>query len=205
MATDIDIASQALLLLRANTISSFSDDSNEAEIVNTMYEDFVQQILTLHPWTFATKKRLLNQDSTDPVNEYTYSHVIPGEALLLWAVFDSDEVGAKPVRDYDIYGVEGGRRIFSDYPELYADYTVYTDEPNWPSYFVQFAIHAFAAHIAIPVTHNTALAEYYERKAYGSANANRKGGLLGVAMSTDSKQKRNEYIVSSPLVEARFS
>ena len=206
MATNISVASQALLLLRANTISSFSEASNEAEICNIMYEEHIKQLLSIYPWTFATKKAQLNQDSTDPIGEYTYSHIVPAEALLIWALFTSDDIGANPVNDYDIYGDTTGalRRIYSNHEALYADYTIYIPENNWPPYFAQFAINSFASYIAIPVTGKADLADYYERKAYGSPSANRKGGLFGVAVSTDSKQKRNEYVVSSPLVDARF-
>jgi hypothetical protein len=202
MTTNVSIASQALLLLRANTISSFADDSNEAEIINVMYSGFVANLLGMYPWTFATKKRQLNQDSTPPIAEYSYSHIIPSECLLLWALFQN--TGGTPVRDYDIYSTEGGRRIYSNYPALYADYTIYTDEANWPPYFVHFAINALAAYIAVPVTGSQALAEQYNRIAYGSLNSNGKGGLFASAAATDSKQKRNEFIVSSPITEARF-
>ena len=205
MTTDIEIASQACLLLRAETISSFSEDKSEAQIMNTLYGSFVESILAIYPWTFATKKRQLNQDTTAPIGEYQYSHIIPSECMLLWALFSTNSVNSVPITDYDIYGVEGGRRIYSNYSALYGDYTVYTNENNWPAYFRNFAIHALAAHVAIPITGDSDLAAYYTRVAYGSDTANRKGGLLGVAMSTDSKQKRNEYIFSSPIVAARFS
>jgi len=206
MTTDIEIASQALTLLRADTISSFSQGTNEAEICDLLYASHIQYILSIYPWTFATKKRMLNQDTTDPINEYTYSHIIPSEALLIWAVFNTDAVGATPVRDYDVYSDgASARRIFSNHPALYADYVIYPDENAWPAYFTQFAIVSFAARLAVPVTGNADLAAYYEKEAYGSATANKKGGLFGVATATDSKQKRNEYIFSSPITEARFS
>ena len=205
MATNISIASQALLLLRANTISSFSEDTNEADVCNVLYEEHVKHLLSIYPWTFATKKRLLSQDSTAPINEYTYSHIIPAETLLIWAVFNTDQVGAAPVRDYDIYGTESARRIFSNHETLYADYTIYPDENVWPAYFTQFAIHSLAATLAIPVTGNSDLAAHYDQIAYGTGSSNRKGGLFGIAAATDSKQKRNEFIFSSPFTEARFS
>lgn len=205
MTTNVSIAAQALLLLRAEPFAAFTDDTNEAEICTVMYDEHIKSLLSIYPWTFATKKRQLNQDTVDPINEYTYSHIIPAECLLLWAVFNSDAVGVPPVKDYDIYNAETARRIFSNHEALYADYTIYADENIWPGYFTQFAIHSLAAHLAIPVTGNSDLATMYEQKAYGSASANRKGGLYGVAVATDSKQKRNEFIVSSPITEARFS
>lgn len=124
---------------------------------------------------------------------------------MIWAVFNSNQVGIKPVNDYDIYGTDSARRIFSNHETLYADYTIYPSESVWPSYFTQFAINSLASILAIPVTGNSELATYYAQMAYGTANSNRKGGLFGVAAATESKQKRNEYIVSSPFTEARFS
>lgn len=203
--SNIDICSQALTLLRADPISSFADGSNEADICNQLYEDFVKSLFAAYPWTFATKKARLNLESTAPINEYKYAFIVPSEALLVWAVFDSEQTGIAPISDYDIYASDGTRRIYTNRSPLYADYTVYLDEANWPPYFTQFAVHALAAHLAMPVTHNVTLAEYYNTKAYGSLSGNGKGGLFGQAASIDSKQKRNEYIFSSPFTEARFS
>jgi hypothetical protein len=204
MATRESVASQALILLRANTISSFSEEG-EGEIVNTLYEPHIQGLLSIYPWTFATKKRMFSQDSTAPINEYTYSHILPAETLLLWALFDSNQVGATPVNDYDIYGTDTARRIFSNYSTLYGDYVFRADESVWPPYFEQFAVYSLASVLAVPVTGNADLSSMYETMAYGSGNSNRKGGLFGVATSMESKQKRNEFIVSSPLIDARFS
>lgn len=205
MTTSVSIASQALSLLRANTISSFSDETNEAEICNQLYDQHIKYLLSVFPWTFATKKRQLSQDSTDPVNEYTYSHIIPSEALLIWALFNSDNVGATPVQDYDIYGTDTARRIFSNYESLYADYTFYPNESQWPHYFAELAAVSFASKIAIPVTGNADLAKLYEEQANGGPSSNYKGGLFGIASGTESKQKRNEIITSSPFTSARFS
>ncbi len=204
--TNVTVANQALRLLRATpVVSTFNDGSAAGNILLDMYDDHIKALFSMYPWTFATKKALLVADATSPVNEYKYSHEIPAEAMLVWAVFNSSLVGARPVVDYDMYGSETERFIFSNYPTLYADYTIDRAEAVWPYYFVQFAVHSLAAHIAMPVTGNMELADYWYRKAYGSANANGKGGFYGIATSTDSKQKRNEYIISSPLTEARFS
>ena len=205
MASKEDIASQALLLLRADTIASFADDSNEAQIINTMYSDFITSQLSMYPWTFATKKRLLSRETDTPVNEYNYIHIVPAEAMLIWAVFNTDSVGSVPFNDYDIYGAASCRRIYSNYEDLYADYTFYADESTWHPTFVNFITNALASRLAIPVTGDVQLADYYRNIAYGSQQGNSKGGLLGVAMATDSKQKRNEYIFSNPIVSARFS
>lgn len=203
--SSIDICSQALTLLRAAPISSFSEGTNEADICGQLYEDFVKNLLASYPWTFATKKAMLNREAQTPINEYKYIHIVPADALLIWAVFDSNQTGIAPVNNYDIYASDGTRRIYSNYETLYADYTFFASEANWPPYFTQFVTHALAAHLAVPVCHDDTLAQYYSVRAYGSTSGNMKGGLFGAAAATDAKQKRNEFIFSSPFIAARFS
>lgn len=203
-SSDIDIASQALGLLRANTISSFDEGTNEADIAKLYYEDFAQDILTRHPWSFATKKRRINQ-TTAPLNEWRYAHIVPAEALRIWAVYNSGQVGATPVNHYDIQAPDGKRVIMSNNPDLWLEYTVYTDETNWPGYFTHFAIYAFAALIALPVTDDDSLAQQMYQQAWGTPSDGEKGGKFSVAAGTDSQQKPAEIIYQSPFIDARFS
>lgn len=204
VSTNVDIASQALGLLRANTINSFDDGSNEADIVKLYYNDFIQDILTRYNWSFAIKKRLLNQ-TTAPLNEYRYAHIVPAEALRIWSLFPVGTVGAKPINDYDIQAPDGKRKIFSNNNVLYAEYTVYTDESNMPAYFTNFAIYAFAALIALPVTDDAALAESMHQMAWGVPSDGEKGGKFAVATGIDAQQRPAETIVQSPFIDARFS
>lgn len=199
-----DVCSQSLGLLREGGITSFSDGTNSSDICGLFYDDWVRDVLTRYPWSFATKKRALNQDSTAPVNEYQYSHILPAECLKLWAVFDSDEVNARTLTEYDVQQVGNSRRIYSNFENLWVDYTVYVPESSWPAYFVHFAIHALAALIAQPVTDQTDLAESMQVKAYGMKNENEKGGKYAVATGIDALQKPGEQINSSPLIDARF-
>lgn len=205
--SSIDIASQALILLRADPISSFSDGSDASEAMSVLYDDFISYLFSLHPWNFSLKKQLLSQEVDAPVNEYKYAHILPAEAIFVSAVFDSDAAGINPITDYDIIGSGTARQIVSNYPTLYAEYTRKVSESVWTAEFTQFAIHALAAHAAIPITHDDEMAKYYNKEAYGSTQgfSNKKGGLFGVAASLNSKQKRNEMIASNPFVAARFS
>lgn len=199
------LASQALGLLREESISSFDDGTNAADIVKLYYDDFVEDMLTRYPWSFVKLKRKLNQDSAAPLNEYKYSHIVPAEALRMFAVYPSGKVGAKGLTDFDIQAPDGARRIFSNHSELWGEYTVYADESNWPAYFSGFAQYAFAAHIALPVTDDEGLAQLMHTKAFGTSEEKEKGGKFSVAVGIDDLQKPGEEIISSPLIEARFS
>jgi len=203
-SSDIDIASQALGLLRANTISSFDEGTNEADIAKLYYADFMQDILTRYPWNFSLKKRLFNQ-TTAPLNEWRYAHIVPAEALRIWALYPSNNVGAKPLNQYSINAPTGKRQIHSNQNIIYGEYTVYTDETNQPGYFTHFAIHAFAALIALPITDDPALADAMHRLAWGVPSDGEKGGKFAVATGIDAQQQPAEEIFSSPFIQARFS
>lgn len=203
-SSDIDIASQAMGLLRANTISSFTEGTNEADIADLYYADFAQDILTRYPWSFALKKRLLNQ-TTAPVNEYKYAHIIPAEALRIWAIYPSSNVGVNPINDYDIQAQSGSRLILSNNETIYAEYTVYTAETNWPGYFTHFAIHAFAALTALAVTDDAELAALMQQLAWGTSSDGEKGGKFAVATGIDALQRPPEILNDAPLINARFS
>lgn len=203
-SSGIDIAAQALGLLRADTIGSFDDGTNEADIAKLYYADFAQDILTRHAWTFAKKKRRLN--GTDaPLNEYKYAHIVPAETLRLWAVYNSGAVGAKPINTFDLVGPSGKREIHGNNPSLWGEYTVYTDESNWPAYFTHFAIHAFAALIANPVTDDDDLTAKMHRLAWGAVDQGEKGGKFAVAAGIDAMQSPPEEVLHSPFIDARFS
>jgi len=172
VSSGIDVASQALGLLRANTISSFTEGLNQ---------------------------------TTAPINEWKYSHIVPAEALRIWALYASDAVGATPVNDYDIQAPSGARRIFSNNDVIYGEYTVYSDESNWPAYFSHFAMHAFAALIAIPVTDDDNLAVQLKTLAWGTPSEGEKGGKFAVATGIDAQQKPPELIADCPFISMRFS
>lgn len=201
MATNVTVASQALNLLRESTITSFSDGSTAAEIANNFYTDFISDIFGRYPWSFAKKRAALVVDSTDPVNEWTYSHQIPSDAIRVIAIYDSSVVGAKPITRWDRIGPY----IHSDSATLWMEYTYYIGEAMWPGYFIQYAVAALAALLAMPITDDPDLAAYWKRVAYGTDEENERGGKFGVAASADAQSKPPEEIMTPDLVAWRFS
>ena len=207
VSSDVDFCSQALRLCRAGAITSLNtttDTSNEAEICALFYDDFVEDILTRYPWTFALKKAALVATTT-PVNEWQYAHTYPSEALRLWALYPSSSAGVTPINHYDVSGQPGTRVVNSNYETLYAEYTTDVSEANWPGYFSHFAIYAFASLIALPVTDDTELAERLRIAAYGGQNEGERGGKFATATGVDAQQQPANVVNNSPLIQARFS
>lgn len=200
-SSEFDVASQALGLLRANAISSFSDGTNESDTASLYYGDFVKDIFGRYPWTFSLQKEKLNQDATAPVNEWQYRHILPAKVETVWAAYNSGQIGAKPFKNWDTLG----KYIYSNEPEIWAEFTVYVPETQWPSYFSHYAIHAFAALIAMPITDDEKTALRIQEMAYGPPAAKEQGGKFAVAAHIDAKRKPPEVFQANRLIAARFS
>ena len=72
--TSIDLASNALLLIGEETISSFTDDSTAALVAANLYELTFESLLTLHPWRFASTQVTLSRLTATPVSEWSYAY-----------------------------------------------------------------------------------------------------------------------------------
>lgn len=200
MASSVTIASQALVLLGANSINSFEDDIEEAVIAKEFYDDFITSIFSKTPWSFATKKKQLTKSATAPLNEFKYQYSKVTEALYYWAFYDSSAVGVYPITDYDIQK----SYILANTDPLYAEYAFYADESLWPPAFVQYAIHAFAELIAIPVTDDPDLMASFGRKAHGAPSEGGRGGLFMEAAGADARQKPPQQVRRNRFITSRF-
>ena len=66
MASDIDMSSNALLLIGDNAISSFTEPGFGAKVASNLYPDTYAAILASHPWSFALKEQELNKLAQEP-------------------------------------------------------------------------------------------------------------------------------------------
>ena len=87
--TNIKICNQALNLLGADIISSFTDTTNDAaSVCNNIYETVKKQTLSLYPWSFALVKEQLNRSTATPVNE-PKATPLQYSAFVIWSVTGS--------------------------------------------------------------------------------------------------------------------
>lgn len=202
MATDIEICGKSLLKIGETPISAFDSGTEVSDTCGTLYPDFAKHCLTMYPWTFARKKAQLARLNETPLNKWKYAYQLPtSDFLKLLAVYDSSAVGARPVVGYEILY----DKVFTDYSEVYIDYTFDCAEEDWPGYFVEFVATAFAAELAIPITNQDDLHDRLWTKAYGTVNDNLNGGLFGLAKKVDSQQVPSKVIQYSSIINSRFS
>lgn len=199
--SDISICSDALILLGDDPIAAFTENNDAARTCSTVYPRLRKGIIAAHPWRFAMKKLKLSRDASDPISEWSYSHIIPGEALSgkVRALFNSATT-KKPMTNYEIFQ----RRVYSDELEVWADYKFQADEAEWPETFVTLMVWAVAAEIAFAITDQQSAADEWRGRAYGSPRENGLGGQMAIALSLEAQTQGNDGIYADDFLDARM-
>lgn len=202
MNTDISICSRALIMLGEKPISSFDERRSTAQICANIYPGLKATILSAHPWRFAMQKKKLSRETTAPINEWKYSHIIPPESLSggVHAVFN-DETYSMAVNEFEIFG----RRVYSNYEEIWCDYKANVDESQWPEHFANLMVYALAADIAFAVVDQQNVADSMAIKAYGNPSENGVGGAMGMALALQAQGQGNIGIRNDAFTSARNS
>jgi hypothetical protein len=181
--TKLSICSDALILLGASPLSSFSEGTDAAQICDRLYDDLKDSLIASNPWSWSFKKTQLARLTSTPPNEWKYQYAMPGDAIAgVRAVYNTNAIGVLPIK----YGWEvHGDHLDTNEEVIYVDYQYSPNEAELPTYFVQLLKYAMASEIAETVTDQITKADYFERKAYGAPSENRRGGFFRVAANID--------------------
>jgi len=199
--TDIRICSDALLMLGANPISSFTEGTDESNICDRLYPDIKIRTLTMYDWSFSFKKTQIARLVTTPTNEYKYEYQLPSDIIgRPNAVYDSSDVGAPPRREYRLMG----DKLLTDYEKVYIDYQYNVPEYALPHYFVQLLKYEMAWHLAMPITDQAEKSEYWRTIAEGTPGENGRGGYMRQAMNIDSQGNPTNAIQDFSLINVRY-
>ena len=182
MASDIDIASNALQMIGANPISSFDDPGAGAAVAKALYEPLLIALLTDTYWRFAMKKQSLNQLSQTPLNEFQFAYQIPTDNLKVERIY--------PRIFYKIYR----DLIYTDASSIEIDYVFRPDTTLLPSYFVLAFTYQLASEFALSVTDNEQKNALYEEKFRNA---------LAKAFSADAQQNPQTPIQDNPFTDVR--
>lgn len=186
----IDICARALILIGADPITSFDEDTTEALVASNMYEDVARASLVNSRWRFATNQAVLNLLSAAPTGRYDRAYQLPTDLLMLHAVTVQD----LPI-EYQIYG----DKIFADGDAadvLVADYTFRALEQNWPSYFTIAVEYALAVVFATSIARDPTLGSLMREQGRES---------MAKARSLDSQQQTARKLTTSRFIAERRS
>lgn len=152
MATsEVQICSNALLLLGADPINSFDDESDRALLVSNLWPNALDAILRSHPWNCALGRVQLAPDAAAPAFDYAYQFTLPGECLRVLSV---GEKGENP--DYEL----NKRKILYDEALLNLRFIERNEDiPSWDALLVQAAEAYMAMTCAYPITKSASMFE----------------------------------------------
>ena len=182
MTTSIKMASNALILLGEDAIQSLDDDVAASNLYDSTYEG----LLTLDPWTFATKEADLSRNTASPDDKtgYQYSFNLPSDLLRVWQML--------PHCDYRIVGNE----VQSNEPELRLRYIYRVDESNLPPHFIKLVEYKLASEFAISVSEDENRAALFENKYKTQLNQ---------ARTIDAQGQPNRPIADAPFINPYHS
>lgn len=152
-----EICNKALTLVGANPIVSIDDDSQNARVVNRVYELSLKSILSEAPWNFALRRKLLSQ-TTDVPEWYDtgelYVYQRPNECIRIFRANDVDATW-KVV----------GATIISDTNGLGVEFVYYNNTPSsYTSSFVNAFVDLLCSDIAFMILNSKTVAQGFMEK-----------------------------------------
>lgn len=125
--TDISICTTALLMVGADEITSFIDETREAKLCAALYDVTKQNMLAMHPWRFSIGQVQLAKLATTPVFGYANAFQLPTNFIAPEDISDNSQT-------YRIYG----DKLFTDLDQVSIAYQF--DDPAeaaFPPYFTR--------------------------------------------------------------------
>jgi len=159
--TDIEVAQRAMVLVGMEPLSSFTESTDEALVMNTTYEDLVEDCLAQNNWNFATGQIVLSRLADTPVDRWDSAYAMPTEPAVIQV---QTVTVAKVVQTYDIYE----KYIYINAQaneEVVLNYIYRVDTQYWTPAFTLWVIYRLASILALAVTRKADVAKSYREMA----------------------------------------
>lgn len=192
MATaNVDIANSALVKLGAPLITSLSDTSKSAKIMNAQFNITRKKLISLHPWNFSTQRIELAATVNIPEFGFTKEFVIPSNVLR---VFDTDLPEGSPWKVEN--NTDNNRVIVCNATSLKIKAGIdITDPTKFPPFFEETFAWMLASDAAFALTQSASFAT----TVYNGAQRE-----LAIARSMDAQESGIEHFEANSWIDVRF-
>ncbi len=89
--SDVTVCNLALGHLKKNRIQSLGEGGENATACNDFYDQVVEEVLSEHEWSCATKQVKLARLSETPISGYSYKYELPADFLEMRKVYEGYE------------------------------------------------------------------------------------------------------------------
>ena len=192
-----DICSRALVLVGANTVASFTENTTESKVSGQLYESTLKNLLTKCRWRFAAKQQQLSRDTTEPTARFDAKYPLPADALIINTITISDNVIKYDRYENDIYCDATTSDI------VVADYTFRPNEADFPPYFTSALVFELASLFAGAIARNDSLSQLYQNRAIVQmAQAKSQDSQAQTSRKVDTDRYRNRRNTGAMTVKA---
>jgi hypothetical protein len=192
MATSsVDICNSALYKIGAARISSLTEETKAARMMNDQYDRIRKEVLRSHPWNFAIAFISLAATVNTPVwDNYSKEFLLPSDVLRVL------ETDLPQDRDWEIgYNTDGNKVIFCNDTAVKIKYIKdVTNTTRFAPDFEEALAFRLAADVAYALVQSqTVQANMF--KLYDSS--------LAMARSFDAQEKGQDVIVADEFIRVR--
>ena len=150
MASFVEISSNALRLLGDDPITSFSDDTERARLVNAVYEEMRDEVTRAAVWNCCKSRQVLASLSETPAFGWAYYHQLPADCLRVVDVLSGDTR-----IDHTIEG----RRLMTDVSSVNLIFLKRVTDPNeLDVLFIAAYTARIAAELSLPISGSNTVA-----------------------------------------------
>ena len=180
MPGETDLANISLRHVGQTPITSRTDGSVTANIVDDLFDEVRDDLLRSHPWNFATKRVKSAKSSTAPTFEFDNAFPLPADWLRTISVHSND-AGHGTIL-YRIEEVNGQTSIVTSSDDVYLRYVYQVTDPNLMSADFRRAFTlALGRDLAIPITSSNTLQDQLNKQFTKSMARARSADAIGAS------------------------
>jgi hypothetical protein len=188
----LTVAQEACALVGINPITSFTDGSKEANVLNTIYEPLVKAEIAAYPWRFAMQQEQLTRvsdlDDDAPISRWDSAYPQPATALRITGMFINDSK-----IEYDRYGAFILCQA-TEQDTVICEFLIREVEANWSSTFRLLIVYRLAAVLASSIMYKGDVADAWNKQA---------NWQMRTARNNDSQQQSNRFVQMTRLLSQR--
>ncbi len=165
----LSICNEAINLLGGQTLTDFTDNTQEARLVEQFYTSAIKQTLRDYDWAFATKRSSeLAVLDDEPEFEWSYQYQLPSDCVRVISVHGDPD-----------FVIEGDVLLINEDSDVYLKYVyLITDVSLFDSLFRRALVRRLAADMAYALTKKRSKEEelilLYEREISKAKSKDRK-------------------------------
>jgi len=196
VSSEVEIVNSALIKIGEQTITSLSDDRQQAQVARRQYPIKRDELLRMYRWNFAVARATLAPLAEKPAFGFSNQFETPTDAIKIIGLYDGTQMDRNYTGSHDVWKVEG-TRILANSDSLSIFYIKQVTNPlNFDPIFVETLSWFLAADLAFNLT---ASADLVEVANQGFAQA------LRQARMNDAVEGTPEVLTASEWLDSRIT